>query len=468
MRLIVIVVSVFVSCFAFGQSATKADDLFNKKDYLQAGLIYEELLKKRPSDQLFNYRYARCSYELKEYETAIQHFLKSGTRYPLRDYYLADSYFWVYKFNEALTYFNAFAESATVNPAFMSDVDDKIRRSTIAARLLNRVEAIKITDSIVVAKKDFLSVYELSKETGTLQQNPVYKEGHGWFDLISFTTQRGDRKVLSDTTVHSINLYTSNKLLDGWSRPERLSDQVNTEANENYPFLMLDGLTLFYASDGAGSIGGYDIFVTRFSGVSNDYLNPDNAGMPFNSLANDYMLVIDEQNQAGWFVSDRFQPRNKVAVYRFVYTGEKIYLTNDSTAAFIEAATLRTINWAEDQLATKRKVVEQKETTDQPDHQFYITDNLVYTKTEQFKSPLAQTKFTDWVQLTGELVKSEEKLKSLRHSYNTVAEDIERVTLSREMLAMEREVIRVRRQLEESEKNIRNEEIKYLKKSDVL
>jgi len=466
-----IIFSFLFSCFfvaLFAQSASRADELFNKKDYLQAGQVYQALLKKRPSDALYNYRYARCSYELKEYETAIEHFLKSGNRYPLRDYYLADSYFQQYRFSDAIQYFTSYAESTEANQAFMSDVDDKLRRAGIGERLLNRVEDLEITDSLVVLKKDFLSHYELSKETGTLVQSAVNSANNGWIDLIKFTTQRGDRTIFSDTTAHSIDLFTANKLLDGWSRPERLSAQVNTEANENYPFLMLDGLTLYFASDGEGSMGGYDLFVTRFSSVSNDYLNPDNVGMPFNSLYNDYMLVIDELNHAGWFVSDRYQPRSKVAIYRFEYSGEKTFLKNDSTPEFMEQATLRDIRWAEQQKVQKRKVVEKEEPGSRPSIEFVITDALVYTSTEQFKSQSAQTLFLQWSGLTDELQQLELKQQEVRTVYNTAEEEMERIGLSRDIMAREREILQLRRQLDQLEKNIRNEEIKFLKKSDIL
>jgi tetratricopeptide (TPR) repeat protein len=458
-----------ISFTLVGQSANIADELFNKKDYLQAGQIYQELLKRRPNDALYNYRYARCSYELRDYPTAIEHFLKSGTRYPLRDYYLADSYFHEYNFSEAIRYFNSYAESSRVNLAFMSDVDDKLRRSAIGLRLLNRVEVIQITDSIVVNKTEFLNFYEISKETGSLQQNAFYKDGDGWLDLIRFITQRGDRMIFSDTTYHSIDLFTSNRLLDGWSSPERLSGQVNTEiANENYPFLMLDGLTLFYASDGEGSIGGYDIFMTRFSGVSNDYLNPENIGMPFNSLWNDYMLVIDEMNEAGWFVSDRYQPRNKVAIYRFIYTGEKEFLPYDNTPEFIDAATLRQFEWVEHSNKVRRRTTEVLVDEIRSDFLFYVTDHHSYTRADQFQSTAAQTLFVEWNRQLDELRRMEEQLKELREAYGLASEDLERASFVREMLAMEREVLRLKRQLDEKEKNIRNEEIKFLKKSDVL
>lgn len=450
------------------QSAAKADDLFNKRDYLQAAQLYKELLKNRPNDALFNYRYARSNYELKEYELAIQHFMKSGTRYPLTSYYLADSYFHTYRFEDAIRHYTIYAESSTVNQAYLVDVEAKLRRAAVGARLMNRVEKIEFTDSIVVDKREFLKHFELSKETGSLDQKSYYKTGAGWYDLITFVTQRGDRKIFSDTAQHSIDLYKANKLLDGWAKAEPLSSVINTAADENYPFLMLDGLTLYFASNGEGSLGGYDIFVTRFSGVSNDYLNPDNIGLPFNSMANDYMLVIDELNHAGWFVSDRYQPRNKVAVYRFIYTGEKQFLTNDNSREFIDAATLRTIQWSDQQPVARRKT---NETTFKPEPKlvvFYVTDNLMYTSSEEFKSPESRSLFDKWLNIKESTDELNQRLDELRTFFSGSLEELERATLSREMLTLERQGRQWKQQIEELEKKIRNEEIKFLKKTDVM
>lgn len=82
-------------------------------------------------------------------------------------------------------------------------------------------------------------------------------------------------------------------------------------------------MTIYYASDGDGSMGGYDIFVTRYNTNTDTYLVPENVGMPFNSPYNDYMYVIDEYNNLGWFASDRYQPEDKVCIYVFVPNDSK-------------------------------------------------------------------------------------------------------------------------------------------------
>ena len=98
----------------------------------------------------------------------------------------------------------------------------------------------------------------------------------------------------------------------------------DTGGNDDFPFLLSDGTTLYFASDGEGSIGGYDIFVSRMNTEDGCFLRPDNLGMPFNSPANDYMMAINEVANLGWFASDRNQPQGKVCVYVFVPNDKRV------------------------------------------------------------------------------------------------------------------------------------------------
>jgi len=65
---------IILSPYLLAQSTSEAESLFNSRQYLKAKVVYETLLKKKPNDALYNYRMARCCYELKYYESAIQHF----------------------------------------------------------------------------------------------------------------------------------------------------------------------------------------------------------------------------------------------------------------------------------------------------------------------------------------------------------------------------------------------------------
>jgi tetratricopeptide (TPR) repeat protein len=449
---------------AFSQSTAEADALFNERKYEESGRIYEALLARRPTDALYNYRFARCSYELGDYESAIKHFLAGGSRYPLRDYYLADSYFNSYRFSEAIDFFNSYANSSTVNQVFLKDVHDKLRRARIAARLMNRVEEIEIIDSTVVERHEFLKYYKTSKETGQFSLKTVKSPDKGTVELLTFITQRGDRKIFSDFVSNRTNLYSANKLLDGWSKPEYLSDNVNSAADENYPFLMLDGLTLYFASNNENSIGGYDIFITRFTPNTNDYLNPENIGMPFNSFYNDYMYVIDESSGVGWFVTDRYQTDDKVTIYQFRHRDEKRYVPVDDIDKLIKAAQLKYFRKAVrkshefvDPLIKMPGISEVQEIL------FQVNDTISYTNTNQFKSAQALKSWNEWYRMSAELTEKEALLKSLRDAFHISEDEVDRKDLRAEITELEKNVLKFRLMLNEKIKVIRNEEINYLK-----
>ena len=115
-------------------------------------------------------------------------------------------------------------------------------------------------------------------------------------------------------------------------------------------FFLNDGVTLYFASNGEGSIGGYDIFITRLNLENNTYLKPENVGMPFNSIYNDYMMAIDEMLNIGWFVSDREQIPGKVTIYLFIPNESKQTYNIDEIKTDIKSlALIRSIreSWPE-------------------------------------------------------------------------------------------------------------------------
>lgn len=78
-----------------------------------------------------------------------------------------------------------------------------------------------------------------------------------------------------------------------------------------------DGVTLYFGAKGSKSVGGYDLFMTRYNLDEQKFMPPENMGLPYNSKANDYLLAIDEFHELGWLVTDRNQPADKVCIYVF-------------------------------------------------------------------------------------------------------------------------------------------------------
>ncbi len=88
-----------------------------------------------------------------------------------------------------------------------------------------------------------------------------------------------------------------------FGRPRNLSDIVNTEGDELYPYLRNDS-TLYFSSNGHGGMGGLDIFVTTLDSLG-EWTEPVNLKHPFNSIGNDYGITFHPTEERGFFCSNR-------------------------------------------------------------------------------------------------------------------------------------------------------------------
>ncbi|HJV77254.1 MAG TPA: tetratricopeptide repeat protein [Paludibacter sp.] len=449
----------------FAKSADGGDVFFNNKQYVKARAVYESALKKKPKDALYNYRYARCCYELKDYDNAITHFELSGSKFPMRDLYLGELYFNTYRFDQSVTAYQAYISTLKPDDSKIPEYQQKMKQAENAARLLTKVEDIAIVDSVVVSKSDFLKFYKFSSELGSLSQEPIKITAHRTVDKIKYTTQRQDRIYYSDSIHGQMDIFTSYKLLDDWSAPTSISPLINTSANENYPFLLLDGVTVYFASDGENSIGGYDLFVTRFNPSTDSYLAPENIGFPFNSFANDYMMVIDEQRHLGWFATDRNQRVGNVVIYTFIPNETKTIIHSDDKDYVRRAAQLKTYRKvtaivAESDSASQNQV---KKTEGQIE--FVINDSIVYTNVKQFKSDGALKLWIEMRKFSAEIKALKTQLSDLRTKYANAQNEGDKATLAPQILELETKIAEQQKQISLKAIQIRKEEILFYQNS---
>ena len=101
-----------------------------------------------------------------------------------------------------------------------------------------------------------------------------------------------------------MDIYKVEKLASGaWGPAVSLGTSINTAENEDAPFIHPDGKTLFFTSDGKGSMGGKDIFKTEF--VDGKWEKPTNMGFPVNTVADDSYFTLTADGTKGFFSSDR-------------------------------------------------------------------------------------------------------------------------------------------------------------------
>ena len=184
--------------------------------------------------------------------------------------------------------------------------------------MLPATAKVLFVDSIVVEKADFIKHIPLSKQAGTISTYEQFFDRPAQVPLSVFQNEFGDRCFYADGDTLATALYSIDQLGNQMSKPRELTELGADYRSPNYPFLMSDGMTLFFAAKGEHSIGGYDIFMTLYDNEEGRFYRPENYGLPFNSTANDYLIAIDEFNELGYLVSDRYQPSGKVCIYTFV------------------------------------------------------------------------------------------------------------------------------------------------------
>lgn len=97
--------------------------------------------------------------------------------------------------------------------------------------------------------------------------------------------------------------------------PLNLGSEINTPGNEMFPFYHVDGL-LFFASNGWPGYGGLDIFVCEQE-RSGNFVRRMNIGKPANSEQDDFSFILNSEQTAGYFASDRPGGVGGDDIYRF-------------------------------------------------------------------------------------------------------------------------------------------------------
>lgn len=202
-------------------------------------------------------------------------------------------------------------------------------RLIMMRNMLERVEKIEIIDSLVVDADDFFTHYRLSRSAGHLV--PAAEADIDAATVVYRPENNGELIWAEADTTGTLRLMSAQILDDGTTdSPRHLDDELAGGGNADYPFLMADGMTLYFAADGDNSLGGYDIFLTRRN--DDGFFQPQNIGMPYNSPYDDYMLAIDESTGIGWWATDRNRIPGKVTIYVYITSPTRVNVDVDDPA----------------------------------------------------------------------------------------------------------------------------------------
>ena len=295
-----------LSIYGHAQSLDQAKRMYNEGRYEEAKPVFEKLVKQSPNNSSYNLWYGVCCFETGDLEGAEKYLLVANKRKVLESYkYLATLYSGVFRLDEAINMWQEYIAAQSKKKEDTSFAEAELDRASNLFRMQKRTEDVQVIDSVVLSKNAFLEAYNLSEESGTIvPYNTFFDKGNNVSSIV-YTNQKGNTIYYARPNEDGYySIYSQSKLIDAWGDEKALL--AGKSGDNNYPFVLSDGVTIYFASKGYESIGGYDIFVSRYSTNTNSYLTPEQLGMPFNSTANDYMMVIDESKGLGWFVTDRF------------------------------------------------------------------------------------------------------------------------------------------------------------------
>ena len=111
------------------------------------------------------------------------------------------------------------------------------------------------------------------------------------------------------------DIYRSVKLPNGaWSKALNVGPTINTKFDEDGPFIHPDGVTLFFASNGHKSMGGFDIFFTTIE-EDKKFAEPVNMGYPINTTDDDVFFVTSPDGKRGYFSSAKDGGKGEKDIY---------------------------------------------------------------------------------------------------------------------------------------------------------
>lgn len=305
----------------------KAEALFEEEKYNDAFTLYSQLLSLNLQSPEYNYRFGACHiYTDREKEQALKYlsFAVTADNPPaLAHFYYGLGLHLNYRFEKAIKQYNKYKESAGKKDREAKIVDHYIDQCEDGKTLVSSFTDISVLQKSVLPRTEFYRNYDLSEFGGKIIVKPE--------DFMSEEDKKRDAKFLmyfqesaeliyygsySEKNETGKDLYFIQKLpTGGWSQAKKLPESINTEYDEDYPFIHPDGNVMYFASKGHNSMGGYDIFKSTRRG-DGSWTTPENMEFAINTPWDDFMFISDLDETFAWFASNRETSYDQVSVYR--------------------------------------------------------------------------------------------------------------------------------------------------------
>ena len=346
-----------------------------------------------------------------------------------------------YCFQEAIAAYLS-VSGAQLDDKARAQLDKKISDSQNGLNMTDFCATPHVVARQRFSRKDFFLFYPLKPQSWHAAPNPLDSlEGFPLYhpkgdDVIYFSAidRAGTRSIFVTEDLDSL-----------WRAPRLAGETVTSTGSEIFPMLSADGNTLYFASDGLYGMGGYDLYASAWDAQTQSWGTPVNLGFPFSSPADDFLLMDTEDGKYTLFASNRDCSKDSVYVYVLEYEKVRERTPVRGHDDLVRIAALRPVNdprRIDNGSAVAGEVPENANT------------RLYMRKNEEARA------------LRDSIYRHEKDLDALRYALSMSRED-EKADITARIREGEQALQPLRRQLEDTEQEIRLVEQSFLKSGAV-
>lgn len=328
----------------YGQELSKAElekraeDFLKKEKFDKAATDFKILHDMYPKEPRYAYKLG-CAYlgANQELESAIELLKFTATRNYGNDSYfhLGRAYHLTYQFDEAIMAFRTFKKTAKRRDLAQHDIEywlcvaQNAKASVLMAQKVNIEETRQIKRNSPesgfsnAVEGKYIYVPDELKSSADIKNDYhsmlFLSENIQVGDYLYFDCLTGNRKQHSD-------IYRVKRLTAGdFSLPEPLSANINTNYDERYPYFDKETSTLYFSSNNINTIGGLDIFSTKYDSATVQWTTPERLNFPINSVHDDFLYTISSEADKAIFLSDRSNTLSDYTAYSMLLEDEVKY-----------------------------------------------------------------------------------------------------------------------------------------------
>ncbi len=183
-------------------------------------------------------------------------------------------------------------------------------------------------DILFVHYNDFSTLEDINVSK---QEGGKYKELESAGENVNGATkEEGAALSITEDTLYfasnrpgglgGMDIYYSLKLPNHkWGLPINMGPTINTKYDDNYPNLSGDSKTLYFASKGHNSMGGYDIYYSKLDSLTNQWTEPQNFGYPINDTYDNTNITMLASKRYAYISSIRKDGLGDYDVYKLIF-----------------------------------------------------------------------------------------------------------------------------------------------------